>query len=128
MKCFYHAQLDAVGSCKHCFRGVCVQCAKDSGFGIVCSTDCESEVKSIQAMLERNRKAYEFAPKTHSRNAIWLAMMALLFIVFGIYSEFRFMSAYLIAFGVVMLCGAAFSLFNGRRIAKLALPNGPKRS
>jgi xanthine/uracil permease len=79
-------------------------------------------------MLERNRKAYEFAPKTHSRNAIWLAMMALLFIVFGIYSEFRFMSAYLIAFGVVMLCGAAFSLFNGRRIAKLALPNGPKRS
>jgi hypothetical protein len=38
---------------------------------------------------------------------------------FGMFSEFRFMSAYLIAFGVVMLVGAGFSVLNSRRIARM---------
>ena len=120
MKCFAHSQVDAVACCKHCFKGVCAQCAKDTGSGIVCSTPCESEVKAIYAMVERNKKAYAFAPKQHSRQAILLAMMAVVFIAFGYFSEFRFMSAYLIVFGIVMLCGAAFSAFNSRRVAKIA--------
>jgi hypothetical protein len=120
MKCFSHQQDDAVGSCKHCFKGVCGQCAKDTDMGIVCSPSCEAEVKTIHSMIERNKKMYAFAPKTHSRNAIWLSMLGVLLIAFGTFSEFRFVSAYLIGSGVVMFCGAGFSLFNSRRMAKLA--------
>ncbi len=120
MKCFAHPQVDAVGSCKHCFKGVCAECAKDSGVGIVCSAACESEVRVIHALLERNKNLSAFAPKAHLRQAVFLAMMAILFVGFGLYSKYRFMSAYLIAFGVVMFCGAAFSLFNSRRIARMA--------
>jgi hypothetical protein len=119
MKCFNHPQTDAVGSCKYCCRGVCAECAKNSGVGLVCSDACASEVKALHALVERNKKVYAFAPKTHSRQAIFLALMAVVFIGFGLYSELRFMSAYLIAFGIVMLCGAAFSVFNSRRIARL---------
>ena len=119
MKCFNHPQDDAVGSCKHCFKGVCGQCAKDTGMGIVCSPSCEVEVKAIYSMIERNRKMYALAPATHSRNVIWLSMLAVLFIAFGVFSEFRFLSVYLIGFGILMFCGAGFSLLNSRRMAKL---------
>jgi hypothetical protein len=119
MKCFVHPDVDAVGACKHCFKGVCRPCARDTGVGVVCSPGCEEEVKSIRAMLERSRGMYRVAAKTHSRNAVWFALLALLFIVFGIVARPGFMSAYLIAFGVLMFVGAAFSVFNSRRIAKL---------
>lgn len=120
MKCFKHPQNDAVGSCKYCFRGVCAQCARDSGVGIACSEACEAEIKSVHALVERNKKLSVFAPKTHSRQAVLLAMMAVVFIGFGMFSEFRFLSAYFIVFGIVLLFGAAFSFFNSRRMARMA--------
>ena len=123
MKCFKHPQNDAVGSCKHCFRGVCAQCARDSGVGLACSEHCENEIKSVYALVEKNKKLSSFVPKTHARQAVFLALMGSVFIGFGLYSEFRFMSAYLIVFGVVMLCGASISVLNSRRIAKMGARN-----
>src|SRR5258707_8426915 len=111
MKCFNHPQVDAVGSCKQCFRGVCPQCAQDTGVGLACSEACASEVKAVHSLVERNKKVYAFAPKTHSRQAILLALMGALFIGFGFYSQFRFLMAFFIAFGVLMLIGAAVSVF-----------------
>ncbi len=122
MKCFAHSQVDAVASCKHCCKGMCAECAKSSGFGMVCSATCESEVKAVHEMLERNRKMYRLAPKSHLRSAVFLALMAAVFIGFGLFSKFRFMSAYMIAFGIVMLLGAGFALLNSRKMAKLNHP------
>jgi positive regulator of sigma E activity len=101
---------------------MCAECAKDSGVGMVCSATCGSEVKAIQEMVERNRKMYGLAPKTQLRSAVLLAMMAAVFIGFGLFSKFHFLSAYLIAFGVVMLLGASFALLNSRKMAKLNRP------
>ena len=120
MKCFSHPQSEAVGSCKHCFRGVCAQCARDSGVGLACSESCESQIKSTHALVERNKKLVAFAPKTHTRSALMLTMMAVAFIGFGIVSKIPFMSAFLIVFGAVMLCGAAFAFVNSRKIARTA--------
>jgi len=120
MKCFYHPQNDAVGSCKYCFRGVCAQCARDSGVGLACSDTCVSEIKSAHALIERNKKLVAFAPKTHSRSALMLTMMAVVFIGFGMFSKVPFLSALLIVFGVVMLCGATFAILNSRKIARAA--------
>jgi hypothetical protein len=98
---------------------VCARCAKDSGVGVVCSQACEDEVRVVRAMLERSRKMYPLAAKTHLRNAIVLGAMAAVFLIFSRTSEHRFLSNYLLAFGVVMLLGAAFAAFNSRRVAKL---------
>ncbi|MGA9472199.1 MAG: hypothetical protein WBV36_07030 [Terriglobales bacterium] len=116
MKCFNHPGMDAVGSCKNCFKGVCVQCAKDTGIGVVCSAPCEEEVKSIRAMVERNRKVYPFAARNHFKNAIWLTAMAAVFIVYGLVTH---RGLFTIAFGAVLLLGAAFSVFSGRRMTRL---------
>ncbi len=54
MKCFYHAAADAVGSCKHCHRGVCRDCAAERDGGIACRGRCEGQVDQVNALIQRN--------------------------------------------------------------------------
>lgn len=119
MKCFRHPAADAVGVCKHCSKGVCGECARETAGALVCSSACEEEVKSLRAMVERNRKVVPIAAPTHLRSAILLFAMAVIFLGFGMAGGRGYFSWYLIAFGVVMLLGGTFALFNSRRIARL---------
>lgn len=119
MKCFSHPDQNAVGTCKHCSKGVCSACAKESGWGIVCSHACETEVQALRAMVERNRKMVPVAAKAHQRNAVILFAMAAVFIAFGATQPRSAFQNYLIAFGMIMLFGGGFAIFNSRRIAKL---------
>ncbi len=116
MKCFNHPQADAVASCKYCFKGVCPECAKDRGAGIACSAPCETEIKALHALIERNKRVVAFAPKTHSRQAIFLGLMALVFLVYGAIEQ----SVFIIALGVVVVVGAAVAVVNGRRIERIS--------
>ena len=54
MKCFYHAGADAVGTCKHCHRGVCRECAAERDGGIACRGRCEASVDQVNALIARN--------------------------------------------------------------------------
>jgi len=54
MKCFYHPQADAVGTCKHCHRGICSGCASERSGGLACRGRCEAMVDSVSALIERN--------------------------------------------------------------------------
>src|SRR5262245_8963902 len=54
MKCFYHADAEAVGTCKHCHRGVCRACAAERDGGIACLNRCESAVDQVNALIRRN--------------------------------------------------------------------------
>lgn len=123
MKCFNHFQNEAVGTCKHCFRGVCSECARDTGVGLACSEACENEVKSVHALIERNKKLAAFAPKPYLRNGVMSAIMGGVFIAFGLISKIPFMQAFLVVFGVVLLCGSALALLNSRKIARAAVPS-----
>ena len=58
MKCFYHNETDAVGICKNCNKGICIECAVDVGNGIACKGDCEKEVMSINQLVKFNAKNY----------------------------------------------------------------------
>jgi len=118
MKCYNHPDSDAVGTCKHCSKGMCSACAKDSGWGLVCSQQCEEEVKTLRAMVERSRKMVPFAAKNHLRSAVILFAMAAVFTGFGL-AVTGPISVYMIAFGLIMLLGGGFAIFNSRRLAKM---------
>jgi hypothetical protein len=118
MKCYNHRASEAVGTCKHCSKGICSACAKDSGWGLVCSQQCEDEVKALKAMVERNRKMVPFAAKNSIRSAIILFAMAAVFTGFGLAIGGP-ISVYMISFGLIMLVGGGFAVFNSRRLAKL---------
>jgi len=54
VKCFYHREADAVGTCKACNKGLCAACAVDVGGGLACRDRCEEQVRNITQLIERN--------------------------------------------------------------------------
>ncbi len=88
----------------------------DTGVGLACTVACEVQVKRLQAMIERTQKVYVFGARTHTRNAIWLFVLAVFMLTFGWIGD---RNAYLIGVGLVMLLGSVFSWLNSRRLTKL---------
>ncbi len=123
MKCFRHPQSEAVGTCKYCFKGVCRECANDTGIGIVCSPECQEEVRSLKVVLDRSKQAFPLAAKSYARNAILLALFGAAFIAFSaIERSDSFMFPFFLSFGAIMVLGAIFSFLMGRKFAKLSRP------
>ena len=54
MRCFYHAEAEAVGTCKHCHRGICSTCAAERNGGLACRGRCETAVDQVSALIARN--------------------------------------------------------------------------
>lgn len=63
MNCFYHPERNAVGTCKVCSKGLCIECAADLGHSLACKDKHETEANSINKMITMNVKAHEEAPK-----------------------------------------------------------------
>ena len=47
MKCFNHPEIDAIGLCTACNRGLCVDCVVDLERGLACKDRCEHEVRRL---------------------------------------------------------------------------------
>ncbi len=58
MRCFYHPETDAVGICKNCQKGLCMECAADVGNGLACKNRCEEEVKTTNKLREFSKITY----------------------------------------------------------------------
>ena len=56
MRCFYHHDREAVGTCKSCGKGVCPECAVDLGKGLACRGHCEEDARAVIELIERNIK------------------------------------------------------------------------
>jgi len=54
LRCFYHPEKDAVGTCKHCHRGVCAGCAAEREGGLACRGRCETDVDAVNALIAKN--------------------------------------------------------------------------
>ncbi len=63
MKCFNHIDQDAIGSCKSCCKGLCVECAHDTGEGLACKETCINDVKEINEIMDRSKKIYSIGTK-----------------------------------------------------------------
>ena len=73
MKCNQHSDNEATGLCKHCHRFTCHICAIDTGWGIVCSTECADELEVSRKIVAASKQA--FAEK-ESVKEIHLAYLA----------------------------------------------------
>ena len=52
MKCFSHADKDALAICKICLKGVCSGCAQDFEVGVSCPGRCAQEMEKQVAMVD----------------------------------------------------------------------------
>ncbi|OQC67464.1 MAG: hypothetical protein BWX48_00702 [Verrucomicrobia bacterium ADurb.Bin006] len=54
MRCFYHQDKEAIGTCKSCGKGLCPECAVDLTKGLACRGHCEDHVRAVIELVDRN--------------------------------------------------------------------------
>lgn len=54
MKCFGHPEIDAIGICRACGKGLCSKCFIDTGTGLACQGSCQKAVSLQSAQLSKS--------------------------------------------------------------------------
>ena len=81
VKCFYHRERDAIGSCKACNKGLCPSCAVDVSNGLACRDQCEEQVRSVNQLIDRNVRMAPVSEQLlggHPRGLVVVAAFAIL--------------------------------------------------
>ena len=59
MQCFCHPTIQAVGMCRYCKKGLCLECAHFEKECLCCKTDiCQKNVSEELEIIERSKKTY----------------------------------------------------------------------
>ncbi len=113
MNCYNHRTIPAVATCKNCCKGLCPECLTEVENGIACTTTCVDEVKTLNALINNNKKSTDRVAGIYNRNAFIYAALGLLFF----YSGFRYndLRVYGIAAGCIFLIGAILMLNTARK-------------
>jgi hypothetical protein len=59
MKCFYHNDTSAVGTCKNCGRGLCSACLAATEDSLACLGRCEAKVERMNRMAAQVCRFYD---------------------------------------------------------------------
>ena len=108
MNCYYHPTQPAIGTCKHCQRGLCADSAALVDDSLACKDRHEKEVHALNVMIKRNLLASARTGANYRRNAWFYLFTGLAFAVFG-YLQIRFMGAQ----GIFLLLIGAFLIYAG---------------
>ncbi|MBN1907700.1 MAG: hypothetical protein JW927_21665 [Deltaproteobacteria bacterium] len=109
MNCFYPPDKPAIGLCKHCKKGLCIDCASDLEHGLAYKNKHEAEVENINMIISKNTKVYASASKNTLIAPIFYILAGLVFAGFGFFSrggitDLPFvLGVVFIVFGVVMV-------------------------
>jgi hypothetical protein len=105
MRCFYHHDRDAVGSCKSCGKGLCPECAVELKKGLACRGRCEAEVTALIDLIDRNMRLEPTTTRARLAGAFFFLACGAVFLIFGLMSgrEFDFatvLGGFFIAYGL----------------------------
>lgn len=117
MNCFYHPKIVAVGICRNCQKGLCLECAADLKNGIACKGKCEREVTDIIEMIQRNKKAYETASDSQFRAGFFWLIIGGASILVSLKAKAP--DAFLF-FGIAFLVISAWNILAGYKYRKIS--------
>jgi len=83
MNCYYHPDKSAVGLCKYCQRGLCVNCAANAGDSLACKNLHEEQVLSMELLMQKNILQSKRVGSDYVRNTIFYGSVGILFTAFG---------------------------------------------
>lgn len=117
MNCYYHPNQPAVGLCKHCQRGLCVDCAADVDGSLACKDHHEEQVRALEALTARNLLQARRVGSVYRRNAIFYFLSGALFAGFGFYQlPFAGLQAiFLLLIGFFLLYAAIANFLESRK-------------
>ncbi|MFO1519059.1 MAG: hypothetical protein U1F57_05285 [bacterium] len=120
MQCFNHVSQPAVGICKNCSKGICRDCLVQEGYGLACKGSCETEVKALWQIIQRNKSVYQKTAGVYLRAAALFLLMAVVFSLYpilfpGAGPEMRYL---FFGVGGLMFLGGVVSLVNANRMKR----------
>ncbi len=117
MMCYYHPARPAVGTCKHCNRGLCVECAVLVDDTLACKDRHELQVRGLNLTSARSVLQASRLGSGYMRNAVFYGLVGLLFAGFGL-SQYRFLGLQAVFFmliGIFLLYAAAANFLESRK-------------
>lgn len=133
MKCFYHQDRHAVGSCKSCGKGVCPDCAVDLGKGLACRSHCEENAQAVIDLIDQNiRLAPRTAKLLDSNRRVrtgasgFNLVLGVVFVLWGFTDPDRL--SFLVVVGVCFLLFGGFSIIQAIRMERQNQENTAKNS
>ncbi len=117
MMCFYHPGRPAVGTCKHCNRGLCTDCAALVDDTLACKDRHELQVRGLNLASARSVLQASRIGSGYMRNAVFYGLVGLLFAGFGL-SQYRFLglqAVFFILIGIFLLYAAAANFLESRK-------------
>lgn len=83
MNCFKHNDRVAVGICRSCAKGLCVECAVPLTNGLACKGSCEERVNLINKIMDSNVRTLAVARYQTKSHAIITLILGAMCLAFG---------------------------------------------
>jgi hypothetical protein len=112
MQCFYHMDRPAVGVCRHCFRGLCTECATSVDDVLACRGRHEAAVRALNEVARQSAVQFRRNKASYVRNAVFYGLVGTVFVGFG-GLQYRFLglqAAFFILIGVFLVYAAGANL------------------
>lgn len=118
MKCFNHPEVDAVGSCKSCMKGLCPTCAKDLGHGLACKDKHEEDVEFLHTLIEASKMSESDIPKATALSNILYLLLGIAFLIWGWFvPSYGIMSMG----GIFIIFWLALAIYNSNYFKKIGI-------
>lgn len=83
MNCYHHIDAPSVGICKHCYKGICPDCANDTGSGLACTGTCAADVEAVSRLIATNRRIYAEQKRNVFLLPAFFLALGLFFLFYG---------------------------------------------
>lgn len=110
MKCFVHDEVQAVGTCAVCGKGICRAYARDNIeiIGITCSEICKNELSELREANRRSKKIYGIGTREKIPITVW--MWVLFGALFGGYGILPYFTEGVLGWYHLVFSGTCFLL------------------
>ena len=108
MRCYNHPSVEAVGTCKACSKGLCMECSADLGHGLACKASHIVEVENLNALITRSTRITTAHTRGKFLVPVFYGFIGLTFLGYGLVSSRA--SSFSIVMGVGFLAFALFTL------------------
>ena len=123
MRCFYHEDKEAVGTCKSCGRGVCRECAVELSKGLACSGRCEADAQAVIRLIDQNIQLSSSSGRLVQTNRGFRYGIGVFQIVFGmLFLTWGFLVTYMrfaVFLGIVFVAYGLYTIYVVRKIGKI---------
>lgn len=116
MKCYHTPEHDAVGICKNCNKGLCINCLTEVNNSIACTSTCIEEVIELDKLINRNKTSYKSTSDAYKKNAYIYGSLGIAFIIFGL--KFEGSIGFFSITGAIFIIGAIFNLISANKFGK----------